>query len=149
MTEDWSAWGSGDMVCQPGLDVDDPGVPVPDVLRRVAVAFRWVAIDWPGGDRYVEARLKESVKWYSGELLDLEYQLRGRTVLVTVADDPRVVQLQFLIVRAANILELHYDPPAALAEGRVLANKLAALLGYEFHPAEELDDDEDADDPAD
>lgn len=137
------------MVCRPGFNIDDMGVPVADVLRRVAVAFRWVSIDWPAGDRYVEARLEESVKWYSGEMLELEKQLHGRTAFVAVADDPGVVQLQFLIVRFANILELHYEPRTAIVEGRTLANKLAELLGYEFHSAEELEDDVDDSDDAD
>ncbi|QEL15637.1 hypothetical protein [Limnoglobus roseus] len=102
-----------------------------------------MSIDWPTGDRYVEARLEKSREFYSGELLELEYQLRGRTAFVAVADDPGVVQLQFLIVRFANMLELHYEPPAALPEGRTLANKLAELLGYEFHSVEEIEDDAD------
>ena len=57
-------------------------------------------------------------------------------MLVSVADaaGPDAVWVRFYLTADAGCLELNYRPAAAVAAGRVLAAKLAELLGYEFSP---------------
>jgi hypothetical protein len=147
---DWENWNSGDSVGVP----DDTGVAVEqaEVLRRVAVGFRRVCIDWTEGDRWAEARIAKATEFgYTGILLEAEHSLRGRSVLVSVADDPGpdAVWVRFYITPEDDGMELNYLPAAAVPAGRVLAVKLAELLGYKFFPWEESEDTEldDAPDP--
>jgi hypothetical protein len=110
----------------------------------IAVGFRRVVIDWTEGDRYVEARINKAVQvGYSGILLEAEHAMRGRMVLVSVADDPDPdavwVRFHLLMTRdeeSNESLDLNYLPGTAVAAGRALAVKLAGLLEYEFVPWE-------------
>ena len=139
---EWSEWGSGDCVHAP----DRPGAEVAraEVLRRVAVGFRRVVIDWPEGRRWAEARAAKAAEdGYRGFLLEAEQALRDESVLVSVADDagPGAAWVRFYMTADAGVLELHYEPPGAVPACRALAGKLAEVLGYEFAPWE---GDEDA-----
>jgi hypothetical protein len=138
MRVDWSNWQTGDCVFAPGLA--PPGLEQAEVLRRVAASFRRVVIDWPEGDRWVDARVAKAVEiGYNGFLLEAERSLRGHSVLVSVADEPgpNATWLQFYMTSDAGMLELHYEPASAIHAGRALAGKLAALLHYQFEPAQE------------
>lgn len=131
---EWSDWESGDTVGIPDWP-DGPRLPQPEVLRRVAVAFRRAVIDWTEGDRWVEARIGAATAiGYSGSLLEAEHALRGRAVLVSVADapGPSAAWVRFYVTPDTEAFELHYEPPGAGAECRALALKLAEALGYEF-----------------
>ena len=130
---EWSEWESGDCVRAP----DRPGAEVaqPEVLRRVAVGFRRVVIDWPEGRRWAEARAAKAAEvGYRGVLLEAERALRDESVLVSVADaaGPGAAWVRFYMTADAGLLELHYEPPGALEACRALALKLAEALGYEF-----------------
>jgi hypothetical protein len=136
---EWSDWESGDSVGIPNWP-DGPRLPQGEVLRRVAVAFRRVVIDWAEGDRWVEARIGKATEvGYPGGLLAAEYALRGRAVLVSVADaaGPEAAWVRFYMTPDTESLDLHYEPPGARAACRVLALKLAEALGYEFSTDEE------------
>ena len=137
---EWSEWASGDCVHAPGR----PGAEVAptEVLRRVAVGFRRVAIDWPEGERWAEARAAKAAEvGYRGVLLEAERALRDESVLVSVADasGPDAAWVRFYMTADAGLLELHYEPAWALPACRALAGKLAGLLGYEFAPLEDGD----------
>jgi hypothetical protein len=138
---DWSNWESGDCIYAP--DLETPPLEQAEVLRRIATGFRRVVIDWPEGDRYVDARLARAIDvGYSGALLEAERNLRGRTVLVSVAEEsgPDATWLKFLMPSDDGYVEmmaLHYEPLNATFAGRALADKLAALLGYQFETADE------------
>ena len=83
---EWSDWESGDYVDAP--DRAGAEVAQAEVLRRVAVGFRRVVIDWPEGERWAEARAAKAAELgYRGFLLEAEQALRGESVLVSVADD--------------------------------------------------------------
>jgi hypothetical protein len=133
-----SNWETGDCAFAPGLA--PVGLEQAEVLRRVAVGFRRVVIDWVEGDRWVDARVAKAVeiRW-SGLLLEAERALRGHSVFVSVADEAgeNATWLQFYMTSDAGMLELHYEPASARRAGRVLAGKLATLLGYQFETAEE------------
>lgn len=131
--DEWSEWESGDCVCAPDRG---PEVEQVEILRRVAAGFRRVVIDWAEGDRWVEARvLKATAVGFRGLLLDAENALRGRSVLVSVADD--AVHLRFYMTPDTGCLELNYHPATGREAGRALAVKLAGLLGYEFAPRDD------------
>jgi hypothetical protein len=128
---EWANWESGDCVCAP--DRPDSNLDQAEILRRVAAGFRRVVIDWPAGDQWVEARIVKAVAiGYSKLLLDAEHGLRGRSVLVSVADEPGpgAAWVRFYMTPDTGILELHYEPAHALPACRMLAGKLAAVLGY-------------------
>src|SRR5262245_63086687 len=131
---EWYDWESGDSVGMPNWP-HGPPLEQPEVLRRVAVAFRRVVIDWAEGDRWVEARISKAVEsGYSGFLLEAEHALRGRSVLVSVADaaGPDAAWVRFFMTPDTEAFELHYEPPGTLEACRALARKLAETLGYEF-----------------
>src|SRR5262245_38621961 len=133
---EWFDWASGDYVH--AQDRTGAEVAQAEVLRRVAVGFRRVVIDWPEGERWAEARAAKAAEdGYRGFLLEAEHALRAESVLVSVADSagPDAVWVRFYLTADAGCLELNYRP-AAVAAGRVLAAKLAGLLGYEFSPWE-------------
>jgi hypothetical protein len=140
---EWLEWESGDYVHapdRPGAELDQP-----EVLRRVAVGFRRVVIDWPEGERWAEARAAKAEEFgYRGFLLEAERALRDESVLVSVADaaGPDAAWVRFYLTADAGILELYYEPAAAVPACRALAVKLAGLLGYEFAPWEGSDDAE-------
>lgn len=128
---------SGDAVAAP--DGSGTTLDVADVLRRVAVGFRRVVIDWDEGDRWVDARVAAATEiGYRGFLLEAEQALRGQSVLVSAADRPGACAtwVRFYLTRDTGLLELRYDPADAWPAGRELGVKLATLLGYEFVPAE-------------
>ena len=132
---EWSEWASGDHVHAQ----DRPGAEVvqAEVLRRVAVGFRRVVIDWPEGRRWAEARAAKAEEFgYRGFLLEAERALRDESVLVSVADaaGPDAAWVRFYLTGDAGLLELHYEPAGAVPACRALAGKLAGLLGYEFSP---------------
>ena len=134
---DWLQGVSGDCVHAP----DRPGAEVAqaEVLRRVAVGFRRVVIDWPEGQRWAEARAAKAAEFgYRGFLLEAEQALRDESVLVSVADaaGPDAAWVRFYLTADAGLLELHYEPAGAVPACRALAGKLAGLLGYEFAPWE-------------
>ena len=137
---EWSDWEeSGDIV---GIRnwPDGPRLPQREVLQRVAGAFRRVVIDWTEGDRWVEARISAATEFgYSGFLLEAEHALRGRAVLVSVADapGPDAAWVRFYMTPDTEAFELRYDPPGALEACRALALKLAEALGYEFDAFED------------
>jgi hypothetical protein len=141
---EWSDWGpSGDIV---GIRnwPEGPRLPQREVLSRVAAAFRRVVIDWTEGDRWAEARISKATEvGYSGFLLEAEQALRGRSVLVSVADaaGPDAAWVRFYMTPDTEAFELHYEPPRAEEACRALALKLAEALGYEF---EAYEDDEPA-----
>jgi hypothetical protein len=140
---EWSEWESGDCVRAP----DRPGAEVaqPEVLRRVAVGFRRVVIDWPEGQRWAEARAAKAAEFgYRGFLLEAEHGLRDESVLVSVADaaGPDAACVRFYMTANAGLLELHYEPAGVVPACRALASKLAGLLGYEFVPGEDGEDAE-------
>src|SRR5947209_18087319 len=121
--DEWSYCESGDIV---GIRnwPHGPRLPQREVLQRVAGAFRRVVIDWTEGDRWVEARISKAVEiGYSGFLLEAEHALRGRSVLVSVADaagsDPAWVR--FYMTPDTEGFDLHYEPPGAEAACRALA----------------------------
>jgi hypothetical protein len=119
---------------------DGPRLPQREVLQRVAGAFRRVAIDWTEGDRWVEARIIAATEsGYSGLLLEAEHALRGRTVLVSVADapGPDAAWVRSYVPPDMEFFELRYDPPGALEACRALALKLAEAIGYEFQADED------------
>jgi hypothetical protein len=123
---------------------DGPRLPQREVLQRVAGAFRRVVIDWTEGDRRVEARISAATEFgSSGIILEAEHALRGRMVLVSVADEPGpgAAWVRFYMTPDTEFFELHYEPPGALEACRTLALKLAEALGYEFDAYE---DDESA-----
>ena len=130
----WSDWEeSGDIV---GIrnSPDGPRVPQYEVLQRVAGAFRRVVIDWTEGDRWVEARIAAWTRpGASPIILEAEHALRGRAVLVSVADEPGpdAAWVRFYMTPDTEFFELRYGP-VALEACRALANKLAETLGYEF-----------------
>jgi hypothetical protein len=131
---EWSDWESGDSVGIPNWP-DGPRLPQREVLHRVAAAFRRVVIDWTEGDRWVEARISKAVEiGYSGVLLEAEHALRGRAVLVSVAEEPGfgAAWVRFYMTTDTECLELHYEPPGAREACRALARKLAEVLGYDF-----------------
>src|SRR5262245_22810681 len=75
---EWLEWGSGDCVHAP----DRPGAQLDqsEVLRRVAVGFRRVVIDWPAGERWAEARAAKAEEFgYRGFLLEAERALRDES----------------------------------------------------------------------
>ena len=118
------------------------GLAQPEVLRRVAVGFRRVVIDWPEGQRWAEARAAKAEEvGYRGFLLEAERALRDESVLVSVADaaGPDAAWVRFYMTADAGMLELYYAPAAAVPACRSLAVKLAGLLGYEFVTWEEDD----------
>jgi hypothetical protein len=132
---EWSNWASGDCVHAP----DQPGAEVTqaELLRRVAVGFKRVVIDWPEGRRWAEVRAaKAEEDGYRGLLLEAEQGLRDESVLVSIADaaGPDAVWVRFYLTKDAGILELNYHPATAVAAGQALAAKLAEILGYEFSP---------------
>ncbi|MFO0826299.1 MAG: hypothetical protein U0792_24805 [Gemmataceae bacterium] len=132
---EWAEWASGDYVHAP--DGTGAEVTQTELLRRVSVGFRRVAIDWPEGERWAEARaIKAAEVGYRGFLLEAEQSLRRNSVLVSVADasGPDAVWMRFYLTVDAGCLELNYHPATAVAAGRTLAAKLAELLGYEFSP---------------
>ena len=127
-------WASGDSVGMPNWP-HGPMLEQCEVLRRVAAAFRRVTIDWTEGDRWAEARISRAVEiGYSGLLLDVEYALRGHSVLVSLADEPGAdaAWIRFYMTPDTESLELHYEPLGARPACRALGVKLAAALGYEF-----------------
>jgi hypothetical protein len=134
--DSWNEWWlSGDCVHAP----DRPGAELAqaEVLRRVAGGFRRVVIDWPEGQRWAETRAAKAAEdGYRGLLLEAERALRDESVLVSVADaaGPDAAWVRFYLTADAGLLELYYDPAAAAPACRVLAGKLASLLGYEFAP---------------
>ena len=72
---EWSEWASGDYVHAP--DRAGAEVAQAEVLRRVAVGFRRVIIDWPEGERWAEARAAKAAEdGYRGLLLEAERALR-------------------------------------------------------------------------
>src|SRR5262249_61659316 len=99
-----------------------------EVRRRVAGAFRRVVIDWAEGDRWVEARISKAVEvGYSGFLLEAEHDLRGRSVLVSVADaaGPDAAWVRFYMTPATEAFELYYEPPGGEEACRALARRRA------------------------
>jgi hypothetical protein len=135
--DEWYNFESGDSVCA----ADRPGAAIEqvEILRRVAAGFQRVNIDWTEGDRWVERRIVKAVEvGYGGFLLEAEHALRGRSVLVSVADTAGsdAVWLRFYMTPDTGGFELNYRPASATSAGRVLAIKLAELLGYEFTPWE-------------
>lgn len=132
MSVEWADWESGDCVFAP--DRPDAILHPDEVIRRVALGFRQVAIDRAAGDRWAEARVEAAERaGYRGLLLDAERALVGRVALVS-ASDGCCVWVRFHLTADAGCLELHYDPPEALGGGRRVAVQLARLLGYEFAP---------------
>jgi hypothetical protein len=136
----WLTGVSGDCVHAP----DRPGAELaqPQVIRRVAVGFRRVVIDWPEGRRWAEARAAKAEEFgYRALLLEAERALRDESVLVSVADaaGPDAAWVRFYMTADAGMLELYYEPAAAAPASRALAVKLAGLLGYEFAPWEGSD----------
>jgi hypothetical protein len=117
-----------------------PNLPQREVLQRVAGAFRRVVIDWTEGDRWVEARIAAWTRPGSSPIiLEAEHALRGRAVLVSVADagGADAAWVRFYMTPDTEFFELHYEPPGAVEACRALALKLAEALGYEFETAEE------------
>jgi hypothetical protein len=139
--DEWSAWESGDSVGMPNWP-HGPTLDQHEILRRVAAAFRRVAIDWAEGDLWVEARIGKAAEiGYTGRLLEAEQALRGRSVLVSLADadGPGAAWVRFYMTPDTGCFDLHYEPPGAEPACRPLALKLAGVLGYEFatdEPAE-------------
>ena len=147
---EWNDWYSGDCVHAP--DRKGADVAQDEVLRRVAIGFRRVVIDWPEGERWAEARAaKAAHDGYRGFLLDAEEALRMESVLVSVADaaGPDAAWLRFYMTADTGVIELNYHPAEAIVAGRALAVKLAELLGYEFAAWEDEDNSETAADGAD
>jgi hypothetical protein len=136
---DWDNWHNGDCVCVP--DSAETALPVQDVLGRIAVGFRRASVDWLEGDRWVQARIAKHTEFGSHELImQAERNMLGNALLVSVADEagPNAAWVRFCITRwDAGIMELHYEPPDD-PRCRSLARKLAEVLGYEFHPWEEI-----------
>ncbi|MBN9522978.1 hypothetical protein J0H58_31445 [bacterium] len=138
---EWSGWESGDSVGMPNWP-HGPSLDQHEILRRTAIAFRRVVIDWAEGDRWAEARISGAVEiGYTGLLLEAEHSLRGRSVLVSLADEggPGAAWVRFYMTPDTGCLDLHYEPPGAEVACRQLALKLADVLGYEFatdEPAE-------------
>jgi hypothetical protein len=131
---EWSNWESGDSVGMPNWP-HGPSLDQHEILRRVAAAFRRVVIDWAEGDRWVEARIGQSAEiGYTGLLLDAEHALRGRSVLVSLADadGSGAAWVRFYMTPDTGCLDLHYEPSGAEPACRQLALKLADALGYEF-----------------
>ncbi len=142
---EWDNWESGDCVCVPAPA--ETGLPVHDVLGRIAIGFRRTSVDWLEGDRRVQARVAKHIEWGSQELiLQADRNMLGNAMLVSVTDEagPNAAWVRFYITRwDAGMMELHYEPPDD-PRCRSLARKLAELLGYEFHPFDEsshLEDD--------
>jgi hypothetical protein len=134
---EWADWESGDCVCAP----DRPGACLArgEILRRVAVGFRRVVIDWTEGDRWVEARIAKATEIRFPEvLLEAEYALLGQCVLVSVVDEagPAAAWVRFYMTPDTAVLELHYDPADAEPRCRQLGIKLAEIIGYEYLPRE-------------
>lgn len=130
---EWDDWDYGGCVFAP--DRRDGEVEQTEILRRVAVGFRRVTIDWTEGDRWVEARIVKAVAiGYRGFLLEAEHSLRGRSVLVAVSDDagPGGVWVRFSMTPDTGALEVSHQPASAVEAGRAVARKLADILGYEF-----------------
>ncbi|MDY3555948.1 hypothetical protein R5W24_005094 [Gemmata sp. JC717] len=131
---EWSGWESGDSVGMPNWP-HGPTLDQHEILRRVAAAYRRVVIDWTEGDRWVDARI---AAWEKQEgppvILAAERALRGRTVLVSVADaaGPGAAGVRFYMTPDTASLDLHYEPPGAEPACRELGRKLAEVLGYEF-----------------
>jgi hypothetical protein len=114
--------------------------PQHEVLSRLAGAFRRVVIDWAEGDRWVEARISALTDLDAhGVVLEAERALRGRTALVSLADaaGEGSAWVRFYMTPDTESLDLHYEPPGALEACRVLARKLAEVLGYEFTTEED------------
>jgi hypothetical protein len=134
---EWSDWESGDSVNMPNWP-HGPSLDQHEILRRVAAAFRRVVIDWAEGDRWAEARISKAAEVYSGLLLEAEQDLRGTSVLVSVADaaGPDAAWVRFIMTHDTSGLELHYEPPGAEDECRALARKLGDILGYEFEASD-------------
>jgi hypothetical protein len=124
---------SGDGIEMPNWP-HGPSLDPPEILRRVATAFRRAVIDRAEGDRWVEARISKAAEVYSGLLLEAEHALRGHTVLVSVADaaGPDAAWVRFYMTPDTGGFELHYEPPGAEDACRALARKLADVLGYVF-----------------
>lgn len=135
---------SGDSVDRPD-GPHGPSLDPHEVLRRVAVGFRRVAIDWAEGDRRAEARIRKAVEsGYRGLLLESEEALRGQTVLVSVADaaGPDAPWVRFYMTPDTGGFELHYEPKGAETACRALARKLAEVLGYELTTGDSEDPDD-------
>ena len=132
---EWSNWESGDSVGSPnwphGSLLDQH-----EILRRVAVAFRRVIIDWSEGDRWAEERIRKGIEiGYRGVLLQNEQALRGQSVLVSFADSagPNAAWVRFYMIPNTEDLELHYEEQSGYEPScRQLAVKLAEMLGYNF-----------------
>lgn len=127
---------SGDILEMPDWP-RGPSLDPQEILRRVATAFRRVAIDWAEGDRRAAARAAKAADvGYRGFLLEAEQALRGQTVLVSVADaaGPDAAWVRFYMDPDTSGMELHYEPPGAEPACRALARRLAEVLGYVFVP---------------
>jgi len=132
--EEWLEWESGDFLHAS----DKPGteLPLDEILHRIVVGFRRVVIDCCEGDRWVDWRIAKHVEMGSPSvIMDAEHSLRGRTVLVSLSDEagPDAVWVRFFLFKHdTTSLDLNYQPVTALESGRVLAHKLAEMLGYQF-----------------
>jgi hypothetical protein len=94
-----------------------------------------VVIDWTEGDRWGEFRISKLMEVGAQPIImEAEHAIRGRTVLVSLADaaGPEAPWIRFFMTTDTEGLELHYEPPGAEAACRALAVKLAEVLGYEF-----------------
>src|SRR5947208_7717386 len=61
---------------------------IPDVLRRVAPAFRYVCIDWMGCDKSIDGAVKKLRELHAPELvIEAKLKEKGKRVQVLVADD--------------------------------------------------------------
>jgi hypothetical protein len=108
-------------------------LPIPEILHRVAAEFRHVVIDWDEGDRWVDNRISKSIEiGYAGFLLEAERALRGKSVLVLLADSsgPDVAWIGFYMTPDTGMIELHYSRSEDTEQCRVVALKLASQLGY-------------------
>jgi hypothetical protein len=106
---------------------------ISDVLRRVATAFRYVCIDWLGGDRTTDgaAEMMRQLN-VPQELIDEQLRETGKRVQVLVSDSGDVNARVFFQMGPNQPLLAHdpsqqYQPPY-----QALLEKLGELLGGRF-----------------
>lgn len=119
---------------------DEQYLPVDEVIRRIAPAFRRVSFDWCRGDARIRENYERMVALQTPEIiLQSQRALFGMSVWVSVADDDEPdACVEFLLLPDGGVF-IDYRSEADRERLRPTVHKIAGVLGYQVAERESHD----------
>jgi hypothetical protein len=112
---------------------------IPEVLRRIAPAFRYVCIDWLVGDQNIRGAVELLRQWNAPEeMIEAASREVRRRVEILVSDSGEPTgQVVFRMGAGQPTFLLAFDPSHQYEPSyRALLEKLGTLLGGAFEESE-------------